>query len=517
MSLCSGYAATPSNNYREIQGHLDSLVINGEHPVAEGWIRSTRANSKVISISIFFGNDLVYKGPFERQGRPDVIKATGRSDWMKAGWRIDSDLPSAINSRSYPVRAVVKLDNGHEEMLPVAKEFEHILVTNQSWNSSFEVMKVRLVLIFLSIFLAVTYFKADYMASRLSGLLNYSVGSNLVFELCLLVSFMTCVALGISGSSLNIASERTPFVSSDVINVWGSARGIRSDEWGIYTPLAIAQYNHRPPFPIINENLGQDGQNMLVLGMVGIPVAHLTTLAKPATWGFFVLDLKRALSWYWLFPIFACLIALARVISIVSQSKWNFSILLALSFLVSPYVAAWSNWPAYSVIFPSLAFIVSHHILNLKSNMALLVLSLILGVSLAGFILVLYPPWNVSLGYVYLVLFAAYIIQKKLYKNLDFARLVSFGFAIIIALLIILKWWLDSDVAIRAMLATVYPGQRDVVVGGSMYIPELLRGFTNLETLYNLKTPYANESEIASFYYMFLPLTGVISIKIISK
>ena len=161
---------------------------------------------------------------------------------------------------------------------------------------------------------------------------------------------------------------------------------------------------------------------MLVLGMVGIPVAHLTTLAKPATWGFFLFDLKRALSWYWLFPIFACLIALARVISIVSQSKWNFSFLLALSFLLSPYVAAWSNWPAYSVIFPSLAFIVSHYILNSSNKIYLLVLGFILGVSLAGFVLVLYPPWNVPLGYVFLVLFAAYVHQNKLYKNIKFCE-----------------------------------------------------------------------------------------------
>ena len=506
VTMCSGYAETLSNNDLRIQGNLESLVINGEGLIAEGWVGSTRANSKVVSISIFFGNELVYKGPFERQFRPDVIKATGRSDWTRAGWRIDSDLPSAINSGSYPVRAVVRLDNGHEEILPVAKGLESILVTNQSGNSSFEIMKVRLVLIFLSIFLAVAYFKADYMASRLSGLVNYSVGPHLFFELCLLISFMACVALGISGSSLNLASERTPFVSSDVIKVWGGAREIRSDEWGIYTPLAIAQYNHRPQFPIVNDNLGQDGQNMLVLGMVGIPVAHFTTLAKPATWGFFLFDLKRALSWYWLFPIFACLIALARVISIVSQSKWNFSFLLALSFLLSPYVAAWSNWPAYSVFFPSLAFIVSHWILNSSNKIYLLVLGLILGVSLAGFVLVLYPPWNVSLGYVFLVLFAAYVHQNKLYKNINSARLASFSLAIIMTVITILKWWLDSDVAIRAMLATAYPGQRDVVVGGSMYIPELLRGFTNLETLYKLLTPYANESEIASFYYMFLPL-----------
>ena len=249
VTMCSGYAETLSNNDLRIQGNLESLVINGEGLIAEGWVGSTRANSKVVSISIFFGNELVYKGPFERQFRPDVIKATGRSDWTRAGWRIDSDLPSAINSGSYPVRAVVRLDNGHEEILPVAKGLESILVTNQSGNSSFEIMKVRLVLIFLSIFLAVAYFKADYMASRLSGLVNYSVGPHLFFELCLLISFMACVALGISGSSLNLASERTPFVSSDVIKVWGSAREIRSDEWGIYTPLAIAQYNHSATVP----------------------------------------------------------------------------------------------------------------------------------------------------------------------------------------------------------------------------------------------------------------------------
>ena len=33
--------------------------------------------------------------------------------------------------------------------------------------------------------------------------------------------------------------------------------------------------------------------------LTGVPVAHASALAKPATWGFFAFDLRRALAWAW--------------------------------------------------------------------------------------------------------------------------------------------------------------------------------------------------------------------------
>ena len=248
-------------------------------------------------------------------------------------------------------------------------------------------------------------------------------------------------------------------------NIWGKDQPVRSDEWLVLTPLAIAQYNHRPKFPVVNQNLGEDGQNMLIVGMVGVPVAHISSIAKPAIWGFFLFDLKRALSWYWCFPIFACLFALWGVVALLLPEDWRSSFLIALWFSLSPYVAAWSHWPAYTVFFPSLALLSAIAILKSHSKYLLPVWSCILGMSLAGFILVLYPPWQISLAYLFLALAMGIVVRDKLYRNFNKTKWAFYGIAIVIAGLILWKWWSDAHQAIRFMLATVYPGQRSAEVG----------------------------------------------------
>ena len=39
--------------------------------------------------------------------------------------------------------------------------------------------------------------------------------------------------------------------------------------------MAISQVYHYPKSPIVNNNWGSDGHNMLVVGMTGVPVAHI--------------------------------------------------------------------------------------------------------------------------------------------------------------------------------------------------------------------------------------------------
>src|SRR6185437_13647930 len=121
--------------------------------------------------------------------------------------------------------------------------------------------------------------------------------------LFMLISYFSLIALGISGSSIGLLYRS---FSSEVktTTIAFSPKPIRSDEWGVFTPMAIGQFNHKPAFPIINQNIGLEGENMLIFGMTGMPVKHISALAKPATWGFFLFDLKSALAWYWWFPIF---------------------------------------------------------------------------------------------------------------------------------------------------------------------------------------------------------------------
>ena len=113
------------------------------------------------------------------------------------------------------------------------------------------------------------------------------------FGAALTVSFALLVASGATGSSLALLL-RPPSVLVESTQAWfGAPRMVRSDEWEVITPLALAQARHDPPWPVINHNLGEDGQNMLVIGMTGMPVAHASALARPATWGFFAFDQRR--------------------------------------------------------------------------------------------------------------------------------------------------------------------------------------------------------------------------------
>src|SRR5690606_27464754 len=125
---------------------------------------------------------------------------------------------------------------------------------------------------------------------------------------------------------------------------------------------------------------------------------HVSALAKPATWGFFVFDLKRALAWQWWAPIFGCLFALWGVMRLLLPGRWVVSLAVSVVFLSSAYVAAWSNWPAHAVLFPAAGLCAAHAMLFARSWWICTALAVLLGLALAGFVLILYPPWQVSLG-----------------------------------------------------------------------------------------------------------------------
>jgi hypothetical protein len=92
-----------------------------------------------------------------------------------------------------------------------------------------------------------------------------------------------------------------------------NAREIRWDELVIATPWALSQLSHNPRFPVINKNIGT-GQNMLVTPHA--PVLHIATLARPATWGYFLFGAQRGLAWYWWFQPFACFTVLCLLFEI---------------------------------------------------------------------------------------------------------------------------------------------------------------------------------------------------------
>lgn len=75
---------------------------------------------------------------------------------------------------------------------------------------------------------------------------------------------------------------------------------------------------------------------MLVVGMTGVPVAHISAVAKPATWGFFLFDLRQALAWYWWFPFFWLPDRSVVGFFALFDLNWKISAGLATSFAFAP-------------------------------------------------------------------------------------------------------------------------------------------------------------------------------------
>lgn len=352
----------------------------------------------------------------------------------------------------------------------------------------------------------------DYMNSldSISTQNNFSVKIVISF---ILILYLSLIALGITGSSIHLLYKS--FLSEvEIKKIAFSPKPIRSDEWAVFTPMAIGQYNHNPAFPIINQNVGMEGENMLIFGMTGVPVKHISALAKPATWGFFLFDLKRALAWYWWFPIFGCFFSLWWLLSLLLPGRHDLGFLLSLLFCTSPYVVAWSYWPAYCIIFPTVAFGCIVSLLETKNRLLTYILGLLIGVSVAGFALTLYPPWQISLGFLFLCISIGFISRTKIYLNLNAHKILAIGLAGVVACTILGYWWHDAKIAIEVLANTVYPGQRALLTGGDQTILSMLRGYTNIASLSKVIRLHTNQSEVSSFYFLFLPLMFALYFKV---
>jgi hypothetical protein len=502
LAAANSFAKAVSSTTPIVVGFMDTISVTENEFSAQGWVASFRPNRKIVALVIRFGDTKIYEGRYEKYERPDVVATMGRNDWINCGWRVKSVLPTGFKAGKYLVAVQAKIDSG--ELIEISvNDKNSIIRINKIQSSRFAKIIVLLGLFVCVLIVMSAFYFAETVASRLSQLLGRAIHPVVIITIAIIIFFAWLVAIGVTGSSLKFGIQQSPFVSSDIIRILGQPRPVRSDEWLLITPLAISQTNHIPTFPVINRNIGEDGQNMLIVGMTGVPVSHISAIVKPATWGFHIFDLKRALSWNWWFPIFGCFFSVWAVFSLISPNHWRIGFIVSLSFCGSSYVTAWSYWPAYAVFFPCLILYASVAILRSPKNFSLFYWVMLLGFSLAGFVLILYPPWQVSLGYLFLFIGTGIVLRDKLYRSIKLHSFLAYALALGLAFLILWNWWSDARSAIVAMMNTIYPGQRNSVVGGTITISNLLRGFTNIITLYRMDGGYSNQSEIASFYYFF--------------
>ena len=474
------------------QGYVEAITVDSGKRTLKisGWVAPAKANVFVTNLLIDVAGQEIYRGRFERSERPDVVKATGRNDWLWSGFQVVVTIPSNVANGQSAFKLLARLGDGQTFQVTAPEPLKTIALQAPDSPGAWQ-------LVALSLALALPACVVIYSFITKSEARPWKS----LFGVSLLLSFLLLVGAGWTGSSLALALKGSPFIEHGALPWMGQDRAIRSDEWEVLTPLAISQASHLPPYPVSNRLLGTDGQNMMVIGMTGVPVAHLSSVAKPATWGFFIFDLRKALSWYWWFPFFACFGALWLVLIQSFNLEWRTAAALSLTGAASPYSVVFSGWPAYTAFFAAVAVLAWQQIFLRQKFWHASLFGMLLGWALAGFALVLYPSWQIKLTYLLVPLSLAWVWTERRRLNFGVSQWLAIAVATLVAVAILGSWWLAAHDAVAAIRSTVYPGGRSLEVGGDIDPWFLIKGWLSPATIYATSDIIA-PSDAGSFLFL---------------
>ena len=199
---------------------------------------------------------------------PSDHPATGGQQGVGFDWRLS--LRDLLRPGVYPVRLAVLFDNGQRAVIKgVQTESPAVVVKGNERR-----LWVALILVLLGILVIVLGRRRRAWDFRW---LHWLAGHRLPWVVggC----FALLVALGVTGSSMGVLFKST--YGASVLDVQGASRAIlgnesvRGDEWGVQLPNVLAQWHHEPRFPVVNDLLGEGGQNMG--GRAGASVGRVGT------------------------------------------------------------------------------------------------------------------------------------------------------------------------------------------------------------------------------------------------
>jgi hypothetical protein len=278
-----------------------------------------------------------------------------------------------------------------------------------------------------------------------------------ILALALVSLFLLLVGLGIHQYSLPLLGCGEDKNSGLLLGV---PQTIRSDDWAVQIPLMLSQLSHKPPFPVINKNIGY-GVNQLA--PFKLPVRHVLALFKPTTWGFF-LGADTGLAWMWWSMVLGFFYVFFLLFMLISRNRFFLSIMGSLMLLFSPFFQFWSMHMSEIPIFMALAVISFAYLTFSAGKKVILANGVLLGWSCGCFMLnFIQPALQVSLAYLLVFMLAGFIADRRSQLALRHAglfRLSGLAISLAIAIFAAAVFYVDAREVIDIMAQTVYPGKR---------------------------------------------------------
>ena len=335
---------------------------------------------------------------------------------------------------------------------------------------------------------------APLLSSRQGGLLDGLDSRQarwcvaIVAVLCLLY-----VAFALTPSSYAMASQYLGL--APVEPLLGKARGIRMDEWMVYTPyMQIAVANDFGP---INAH---SPYHETLRSFQSLPLLDWGLLFKPYHWAFFVLPPANAYSFFFLFMTMAFLCGWALFLRQLRLAPLV-AVLVAGTLYFSPYVQVWwtTNAGAFALApWVAVAWLrIEHRGLRILASSYALVVWLLA---------IAYPPFIISA-----LLAMAVLVLAFRRDALTLPRLLDAVLAGGLASIAFLGYFHE---AIEIVRNTVYPGQRESAGGGVTPFALVAHWFPNLMTRGFYPLPAfepSNACEIAVFSSLLPLFTAVLA------
>lgn len=325
-----------------------------------------------------------------------------------------------------------------------------------------------------------------------------------------------CTIFKIHGSSIDMYNDWLP--GFDYTPLWGTPRHIRSDEYAVFTPMAFSQV--ATGFHQFNDTYRAVPTDMFMV--FGQPVKSFAMIFRPFQVGYLFLGAERGLAFYWSARTIILFLISLEFGGLLLKKDKILSGAYAICLAFSPIVQWWFsiNSLVEMLIFGQSALLLLDF--YLKENRYLFRSLAILGLVICagGYILCLYPAWQIPLFYVFLacavsVIFDNYGLIKISYRDV----IIIIGGVVLLGLsmcYILVK----SAGTIELVTNTIYPGSRNITGGSIASLPELFKGWGNVFLPWENTNLPINECEAAAFFDLFplsIIITGLIVYKIKGK
>ncbi|GAB4005361.1 hypothetical protein GCM10028808_05000 [Spirosoma migulaei] len=245
----------------------------------------------------------------------------------------------------------------------------------------------------------------------------------------------------------------------------GTPKQIRMDDYAVAAPWILSNVHHQ----LAQENEAIGGLNS---SLILLPTLHPITLFKPGHWGFLVLDSERAYAWIYDINPLLLLVGGFLFFLLVSQNQYWLSLAGVLTLFLSSGTVRWSFIPSSIIGYCCAAFVVAAYLLYEQKPLWSALYALLLVWLACSLALILYPPYQVPMGYLFGLAFVGYIINNR--RSLFpikgiWLKLGLFGGAVGLAGLVLALFYADAQETLKAVASTVYPGQRSET-GGTGFI-----------------------------------------------